>query len=53
MTCIANLFNEENNKLLKTEFIIKDTYFLCEDEIQKRNEKIKYPKFWKITTIGV
>jgi hypothetical protein len=53
MTCRVNLFNRENNKVLKTEFITKDTYFKCEEEIQKRNKKLKYPKFWKITTINV
>jgi len=53
MNCRANLFNVQNNKILRTRFITKDTYFLCEVEIQKLNETLKYPKLWKITEINI
>ena len=53
MTCRANLFNAQNNKVLKTKSITRDTYLLCEIEIQKLNETIKHPKYWKITEINI
>jgi hypothetical protein len=53
MTCTAILFDDSKNKVLKTDFITRDNYSLCELEVTKRNEKIQYPKRWKITEINV
>ncbi len=54
MTCIAVLIRPNDNKILKTERITKNTYILCEDVIKKRNEKqYKDSRFWQITAINV
>lgn len=53
MTCKAVLLNETNNKILKYYTINRDTYRMCQEEVDKRNSKLKYPKKWVITAINV
>jgi hypothetical protein len=53
MTCRISLFNDNNYSVIKSELITKETYQLCEEEVIKRNEKVKYPKRWKLTEINV
>jgi hypothetical protein len=53
MTCRISLFNDNNYSVIKSELITKDTYQLCEEEVVKRNEKVKHPKRWKLTEINV
>jgi len=54
MTCYAELIRPKDNKVLKTDYITKDTYSLCESEVLKRNNKsYKDERYWKIITINV
>jgi hypothetical protein len=53
MNCKATLYDDSKNKEIKSEIISKETYLLCENEIVKRNNKIKYPKKWKITQVNI
>jgi hypothetical protein len=57
MTCIASLFNPENNRIIKTSYI-DGTYKESEEAVIVLNEKLnKKPnvqgRYWKITMINV
>lgn len=57
MTCIASLFNPENNRIIKTSYI-DGTYKEAEEAVIVLNEMLnKKPnvqgKYWKITNINV
>jgi len=57
MTCIASLFNPENNKIIKTSYI-DGTYKEAEEAVIVLNEKLNKKtniqgKYWKITNINV
>lgn len=52
MTCYAEKVSTKIFKVLKRESISKDTYLLCEEEVEKRNKRLK-TSFWKITHINI